>query len=131
MSTSNTTSPIQNSSETISPTPAAAALASTASTTASAAAGGGRRNVMGQVAYAGMQPNLLLRPKNMQELKAIHSEGQATAVFYVATILCMYFLGLLVIFVHYMNSSYGKWTWTCSDVWDELRPNRGRQIRTI
>ena len=43
-------------------------------------------------------------------------------MFYITTILVMYLLGLILIFVHYMNSSYGKWNWTLSDAWDELTP---------
>ena len=39
----------------------------------------------------------------------------------------MYLFGLVVILVHYMNSSYGKWTWTLSDVWDELQPSFCKQ----
>ena len=60
--------------------------------------------------------------KSDAELQAIHSGAQPTAMFYVTTILIMYLFGLLTIFIHYMNSSYGKWTWTLSDVWDELTP---------
>ena len=34
----------------------------------------------------------------------------------------MYLFGLILIFIHYMNSSYGKWMWTLSDAWEELTP---------
>ena len=60
---------------------------------------------------------------NIPELKAIHSGAHPTAMFYVTTIIIMYLIGLILIFVHYMNSSYGKWTWTLSDAWDELKPS--------
>ena len=55
------------------------------------------------------------------ELKAVHQEAYPTAIFYVTTILAIYVCGLLVILIHYMNSSYGRWAWTLNDVWDELR----------
>ena len=60
-------------------------------------------------------------PENKSELRAIHKEAYPTAIFYLSTILGLYVLGLVVILIHYMNSSYGKWTWTLNDVWDELR----------
>merc|ERR1711899_120996 len=43
-------------------------------------------------------------------------------MFYISIILSMYLFGLILIFVHYMNSSYGKWMWTLSDAWEELTP---------
>ena len=60
-------------------------------------------------------------PDNISELQAIHKDAYPTAIFYLSTILGLYVLGLFVILVHYMNSSYGKWAWTLNDVWDELR----------
>ena len=60
-------------------------------------------------------------PENKSELRALHKEAYPTAIFYLSTILGLYVLGLVVILIHYMNSSYGKWTWTLNDVWDELR----------
>lgn len=57
-------------------------------------------------------------------VQVIHSEAQPSAVFYVATILLLYVIGLIVILVHYMNASYGTWNWSLSDVWDELRPSK-------
>ena len=60
--------------------------------------------------------------KSNAQLNDIHKAAHPTAMFYITTILSMYLFGLLLIFVHYMNSSYGKWTWTLSDVWDELTP---------
>ena len=48
-------------------------------------------------------------------------EARPSAIFYVVTILGLYVLGLLFILVHYMNSSYGQWAWTLTDVWDEMR----------
>lgn len=62
-------------------------------------------------------------PDNISELQAIHKDAYPTAIFYLSTILGLYVLGLFVILVHYMNSSYGKWAWTLNDVWDELRPS--------
>ena len=74
-------------------------------------------------AFEGASPlRMHVTGKNDAELQAIHSGAQPTAMFYVTTILIMYLFGLLTIFIHYMNSSYGKWTWTLSDVWDELTP---------
>ena len=61
--------------------------------------------------------------RNDAELKLIHDGAHPTAMFYITTILVMYLLGLILIFVHYMNSSYGKWNWTLSDAWDELTPS--------
>lgn len=60
-------------------------------------------------------------PDNVPELRAVHRDAYPTAIFYLATILGLYLLGLLTILIHYMNSSYGKWAWTLSDVWDEIR----------
>ena len=60
-------------------------------------------------------------PENVPELKALHRDAYSTAMFYLTTILSLYLCGLLVILIHYMNSSYGKWAWTLNDVWDELR----------
>ena len=60
-------------------------------------------------------------PDNVPELQAVHRDAYPTAIFYLSTILGLYFCGLLVILIHYMNSSYGKWAWTIHDVWDELR----------
>ena len=60
-------------------------------------------------------------PDNVPELRAVHRDAYPTAIFYLATILGLYLLGLLAILIHYMNSSYGKWAWTLSDVWDEIR----------
>merc|ERR1712004_258660 len=62
-------------------------------------------------------------PDNVPELRAVHRDAYPTAIFYLATILGLYLLGLLTILIHYMNSSYGKWAWTLSDVWDEIRPS--------
>ena len=61
-------------------------------------------------------------PTNEAELKVVHDGAHPTAMFYITSILIMYLFGLLLIFVHYMNSSYGKWNWTPSDAWDELTP---------
>lgn len=61
--------------------------------------------------------------RNDAELKLIHDGAHPTAMFYITTILVMYLIGLILIFVHYMNSSYGKWNWTLSDAWDELTPS--------
>ena len=72
-----------------------------------------------------LQHNVL--EHNIPELKAIHSGAHPTAMFYITTIIIMYLFGLIVILVHYMNSSYGKWTWTLSDVWDELQPSFCKQ----
>ena len=60
-------------------------------------------------------------PDNISELQAIHKDAYPTAIFYLSTILGLYILGLFVILVPYMNSSYGTWSWTLNDVWDELR----------
>ena len=60
-------------------------------------------------------------PDNVPELQAVHRDAYPTAIFYLATILGLYVFGLLVILIHYMNSSYGQWAWTLNDVWDELR----------
>jgi len=54
----------------------------------------------------------------------IHGDAPPSAAFYVSTILLLYLLGLLLILVHYMNSSYGSWNWNLADVWRELRPKR-------
>ena len=56
------------------------------------------------------------------ELNDIHKNANHTAMFYISIILSMYLFGLILIFVHYMNSSYGKWMWTLSDAWEELTP---------
>ena len=60
--------------------------------------------------------------QSLAELNATHESAPHTAWFYITTILIMYLFGLILIFVHYMNSSYGKWMWTLSDAWDELTP---------
>ena len=62
-----------------------------------------------------------VRVDNVPELQAVHQEAYPTAIFYVTTILALYACGLLIILIHYMNSSYGKWAWSFNDVWDELR----------
>jgi succinate dehydrogenase hydrophobic anchor subunit len=41
---------------------------------------------------------------------------------YVSSILALYVLGLLVIVVHHMNSSYGAWAWGLTDLWAEFKP---------
>ena len=46
----------------------------------------------------------------------------SAAVAYVSTIFLLYLIGLGIILVHYMNSSYGSWTWNLDDLWEELRP---------
>ena len=56
------------------------------------------------------------------ELNEIHKNANHTAMFYISIILSMYLFGLILIFIHYMNSSYGKWMWTLSDAWEELTP---------
>ena len=61
-------------------------------------------------------------PHNIQELQEIHANARPTAVAYVSTIFLLYLIGLGVILVHYMNSSYGSWTWNLDDLWEELRP---------
>lgn len=61
---------------------------------------------------------------NMHEFRALHREAEPSAIFYISTIVCLYVIGLVLILVHYMNSSYGQWAWSLSDVWDELRPTR-------
>lgn len=61
-------------------------------------------------------------PHNIQELHEIHANARPTAVAYVSTIFLLYLIGLGVIVVHYMNSSYGSWTWNLDDLWEELRP---------
>ncbi|TRY72437.1 hypothetical protein TCAL_08147 [Tigriopus californicus] len=66
--------------------------------------------------------------KNIQELNTIHKDAKPTALYYVSTIFFLYFMGLMVILVHYMNSSYGDWSWTLGDLWEEFyspspRPN--------
>ena len=65
--------------------------------------------------------HLHVGPDNGPELQAVHKEAYPTAIFYVTTILALYACGLLIILIHYMNSSYGKWAWSFNDVWDELR----------
>ena len=62
-----------------------------------------------------------ISPENDHELQIIHREAPRTALIYLSTIICLYLAGLLLILIHYMNSSYGKWTWTIHDVWDEIR----------
>jgi len=59
-------------------------------------------------------------PENHHELRAIHQEAQSTALIYLSTIGGLYLVGLVLILIHYMNTSYGKWTWTLRDVWDEI-----------
>ena len=61
-------------------------------------------------------------PHNIQELHEIHANARPTAVAYVSTIFLLYLVGLGLILVHYMNSSYGSWTWNLDDLWEELRP---------
>lgn len=66
--------------------------------------------------------------KNIQELNTIHKDAKPTAVYYVSSIFFLYFMGLMVILIHYMNSAYGAWSWNLGDLWDEFyspspRPN--------
>lgn len=70
-------------------------------------------------------PNSLqqkVSPRNLDELRQVHSDASPTAYVYVTTIASLYMVGLVIIIVHYMNSSYGKWRWTLTDVWEEFRP---------
>ena len=70
----------------------------------------------------GTSPLRLHVASDSPELSAIHEAAQPRAMFYITIILTMYLFGLILIFIHYMNSSYGKWAWTLSDAWDELTP---------
>jgi hypothetical protein len=45
------------------------------------------------------------------ELEAIHASAPATAVIYVSSVLAIYLLGLIIIFMHHMNTAYGPWIW--------------------
>ncbi len=56
------------------------------------------------------------------ELEAIHASAPATAAVYVSSVLVIYVLGLIIIFMHHMNTAYGPWIWTLADACDELRP---------
>jgi hypothetical protein len=76
----------------------------------------------------GLHLHHYVNPENIPELDSIHSEARPTAVAYVSTILLLYLFGLCAILVHYMNSSYGSWTWTLDDLWQELKPVFGSGI---
>jgi hypothetical protein len=65
--------------------------------------------------------HLYVGPENVHELRAVHRDSYPSAIFYVSTILGLYVCGLILILIHYMNSSYGRWAWSFSDIWDELR----------
>ena len=56
------------------------------------------------------------------ELEAIHANAPTTAVVYVSSVIFLYLLGLIFIFMHHMNTAYGPWIWTFADAYDELRP---------
>ena len=68
-----------------------------------------------------MPPNIITIT-SLTELEAIHASAPATAAVYVSSVLAIYVLGLIIIFMHHMNTAYGPWIWTLADACDELRP---------
>ncbi len=64
----------------------------------------------------------LVSPENRPELAKIHGDAPVTGAIFVSTIVLLYLVGLGLIAVHYMNASYGRWSWTLDDLWEEIRP---------
>ena len=61
-------------------------------------------------------------PFNERELQQVHDDARTIAIVYISAVALVYLACLGGIFVHYMNSSYGTWTWTLDDVWTEVKP---------
>ena len=90
--------------------------------------GGGKADGSGSVMNLGVSINPFVGPGNADELARIHMAARHTAVNYVSTIFALYFLGLAVIVVHYMNGSFGAWSWTCSDLVEEFNCFAGKEV---
>lgn len=90
--------------------------------------GVGQGDGSNSVMNLGVSINPFVGPGNADELARIHMAARHTAVNYVSTIFALYFLGLAVIVVHYMNGSFGAWSWTCTDLVEEFNCFAGKEV---